>query len=877
MLLSEILNYTHKIKKIEISNKNTDSLYQSIITKINLPTNKDEIVRFSLNEKSDFLNHQKKDNDYFLRIPNNLNKITTLYAHFFPKELYQYKEEQQIFSEYDLRQLHHPETDNHYITTIKDEKLYVQSTLNKNGKQIIKDPNYKNFIKTNIQKNISDMTEQGQFPLSSIYRPPYQYINAPNLTEKTPQWIPTTNDNPYWERFIHRTRLSPLISDGVENTGEDTPLNVYFNYQYLPTSTNYHQHRYGFQGSDEHDHPDNKSSYYNVLEGENLNFLHQNFISKDNYRIIPNKNPFDESHTINVPKEKIININLNNNSIIHNNCTLTKNKCKNYYIYKETDIQSNCTIPINLKNKQIYSLIYYIYLPDGTINNNGCYITINNKKISQDFLDYDMSHKNQWIYHEIPFIGEENNIIKIKGPQVNISDNYIYFTDLQIKEFVEYSPIIKYNIKGMYLMDGGKYTYQKPTQNTETSITPSTKEYEIKQKPKEPPLGRIFFVFDNEENIYYNSQDGTLLCDYINEPIVTYQSNGDLKCKLTDQIKINYFGGTPPNYDDKNAGSLMLSLLNQIDLTDGPNNIFSLKVKDTYNNIINTGTVTCDITETNTYNLDSETVIKHIGSRNVINNNIYFDHINLKNTVPIGKDYKIYYLRMIYEDICYDEKIIDYKKIIIHHVEYNMNYNVNNSTDIPLINSLEQLPVNINAIVTDQLGHTVTDGYVELSVDDKVVQDTIIDEDGVADFYLDLEDLKQGKQIIKLEYFDKFYIPNVVKYFSLTVDVNTKPTIPIKIVFLNKHNNNNHYEISNNNILLFYLEFNNINNNYILNILKDGKLEKTINGTKEMNDLYFFDIINEKQTDLINYQFKILENSKYRENTVNVYIHIKYP
>ena len=126
---------------------------------------------------------------------------------------------------------------------------------------------------------------------------------------------------------------------------------------------------------------------------------------------------------------------------------------------------------------------------------------------------------------------------------------------------------------------------------------------------------------------------------------------------------------------------------------------------------------------------------------------------------------------MIYEDICYDEKIIDYKKIIIHHVEYNMNYNVNNSTDIPLINSLEQLPVNINAIVTDQLGHTVTDGYVELSIDDKVVQDTIIDEDGVADFYLDLEDLKQGKQIIKLEYFDKFYIPNVVKYFSLTVDV----------------------------------------------------------------------------------------------------------
>ena len=52
-------------------------------------------------------------------------------------------------------------------------------------------------------------------------------------------------------------------------------------------------------------------------------------------------------------------------------------------------------------------------------------------------------------------------------------------------------------------------------------------------------------------------------------------------------------------------------------------------------------------------------VIKHIGSQNVINNNIYFDHINLKNTVPIGKDYKIYYsvLNALYYNI-YNVKVL---------------------------------------------------------------------------------------------------------------------------------------------------------------------------------------------------------------------------
>lgn len=876
MLLSEIINYTHKIKKIELKNDNKESLYKTIITKINLPTNDDEVVRFSLDEKSNFIAHQKKDNDYFLRISNNLNNTTTLYAHFFPKELYTYTEQQQIFSEYDLRQLHHPETDNYYKTSIQNGKLYVQSTLNDNGNEIIKDPNYKNFTNTNIQKNISDMTEQGEFPLSTIFRPPYQYINAPQLDEN-PLWIGEERESPHWERFIHRSRLSPLISEGVENTGEDTPLNVYFNYQYLPTSTDYHEHRYGFQGADEHGHPDDKASYYNVLEGEKLNILHQDFNLQDNYRVIPNKNPFDESHTMNIPKEHIIDIELDSNSVITNGCTLQKNKCKNYYIYKENQLSTNCIRYVNLTQDDIYTLKYYIYIPEGTINNNGCYISINDKKIPNNFLTYDMELKNQWIYHEIPFYGEETNIIKICGPQANILDNDIYFANVQIKKFPEYSPLMKYNLSGLYVMEQDKYIYQKPGQTTTKNITTSTKEYKKQHKNIETPLGRVYFVFDYGNFILYDERNGSLMYQHDKNNLIEFNKNTNILTQKTknNNILVQYFGGTSPNYDEKNAGLLTYDLIDEMNFTDGPNNEFTLKVKDTYDNVVNSGTVTCDITEYATYDIDNENVIKHLGTCDVINGSVFFNHINFKKLVPESKDYKIYFLRMIYEDKCYDETVIDYKKIIIHHIDYTMTYTVNGSSDITKINNVEQLPVKITAIIHDQLNHIINDGYVELSVDDTVVQDTIVDEDGTADFYLDLEDLKQGEQVIKLEYFTKFYIPVVVEYFTLSVDVDSRPTVPIEIKILNKHNENNNYSMKNDNILLFYIDFQNTSG-YVLTISRNDNVIKTIKVVESMEDIYFFDIINEKNKDIIDYQFKVNENEKYRSNIVDFHVHLLY-
>ena len=67
MELDEIMQYSHKIKKIYIKNDNKASEFNSVIIKININDKKDnEIIRFSVQEYSEWLNHQQSDNDYFL-------------------------------------------------------------------------------------------------------------------------------------------------------------------------------------------------------------------------------------------------------------------------------------------------------------------------------------------------------------------------------------------------------------------------------------------------------------------------------------------------------------------------------------------------------------------------------------------------------------------------------------------------------------------------------------------------------------------------------------------------------------------------------------------------------------------------------------------
>lgn len=388
MDLDEIKEFTHPIRKLNIYNSNRYSLRQRIVLKVNPQKQPDETVRFSLSRNGNFIGHQQKDNDFFIRVPNNYigsgsdtnvtdngnMVITTIYVHYFPKDLYEYTDDIQVFSEYDLYKIAdiNQEQQNYQIhfknyetnkeisnasmqskiqeianATTQDEKRILEEDAKKYKPiiqslfldRITKDPNYKNYdtglLSTDnntgpyvyeVDGNVTaspyvnyitspDMTEKGEFPLSSRYRGNYgnYYYLHPQLKDSNPKWIGSEGGlGAYWEVKIHRDDLSPLISDGVENTDEDTPLNVFLNYNYLQTSTSYHQHLFGFQSQLESIHTD-----YNILEGENLNTLDKAFGSDNNYRVIELGMPYDDRYSIKVPKGKQIPLNLDD--IFNNN------------------------------------------------------------------------------------------------------------------------------------------------------------------------------------------------------------------------------------------------------------------------------------------------------------------------------------------------------------------------------------------------------------------------------------------------------------------------------------------------------------------------------------------------------------------------------
>ena len=70
MDLAQIKEFNHKIKKINITNKNTDSIYDEVIVKIALDVPDDETVRFSLEYNDKYIHHQSINNDYFVEYQN---------------------------------------------------------------------------------------------------------------------------------------------------------------------------------------------------------------------------------------------------------------------------------------------------------------------------------------------------------------------------------------------------------------------------------------------------------------------------------------------------------------------------------------------------------------------------------------------------------------------------------------------------------------------------------------------------------------------------------------------------------------------------------------------------------------------------------------
>lgn len=507
MELSQIKQYSHKIVKVTITNENDKSSYDYATVKVHLDKKTNETIRFSLTKTptpSEWIAHQSFDGDYFLRIPNITHSITEVYAHFFPSELYNYTETEEIFSIYDFSDfikdtqtnqwdgMEYPlQIDSYGYEMLigYDNKPLIRSLLN-NSVTRYKDPNYKNYIKTDVNKTISDMTEKGRFPLSSRYRNSL-YRTAPNLNDnetfKLPYWksnsimysygaTPTNAASfdpsnrvekgykyedgtateeyigrygygddcrrrdlkiPYWEAKIHRSGISPIIGDTIEDEDEKFPINVYLNYQYLPTSTEYHQHYFGFEGHNVkrengdsvsrsslitavesylpnrdniikydaqtsaqlraqlHDYCEKiKSGAYRqitsnrtfeTLDGEGLIDIHQNFGNEEKtYRLIRHGNPFDTNSSFYFDHKNIYDINLDKITIA-NGCSWDKNGCPNetnnllYWTYTPKG-EGSAYINVDLKAHTPYVLKYFMYIPaDAYIENDSCYMEVQSR------------------------------------------------------------------------------------------------------------------------------------------------------------------------------------------------------------------------------------------------------------------------------------------------------------------------------------------------------------------------------------------------------------------------------------------------------------------------------------------------------------------
>ena len=944
MSILEINKYSHEITKIDIHNDNLisdndDPRYTMVTIKINIHKNQNEIIRFSTTidgkNINDWLPHQSNGNDYFLRIENKPNSIYTIYAHFFPAELYDYTENNNIVSIYDFADFFEENpteqwSHQRYPIQIKSEgydmtkcdfnKPLIRSRLN-NSVDKYKNPNYKNYIHTGTDD--SDMTEKGKFPLSSRYRPS-KYINAPRFNQSTlPHWEKANidvsnckrqNETPYWEVKIHRTGLSPLIANEVDGNAleaeysdcenlsdeackdkHDMPINVYLNYQYLPSSTEYHQHYFGFEGTNiktndnttpmkfgnsnpaEFSDKIKNGEYeqqtanktYTVLEGEGLEKVSNQFNKSTTYRLINYGNPFDERYTIGeatdktpqMKHENIYNIDLDTIPLQKQNCEFERNNCKKYWTYKPQGKNNRVYYTMPVKADTYYVFKYFIYIPaDAYVEEDSCYIgikdTSNNTVIGvleNAFRKQDKKLRHQWIYHEIPFYTTEDEIqIVIKGPQhdmngPNIDDHeckhdVIHFASMQIAEMVEYSPTIKYTRTGMYLVEGSYYG-KKPLSSSGDECTPNEVDTAIEwvsdAKELPIPLSDIFIFFDGDFDILYNpntseirwtdSEDFVFHFDDYNEIMDTEikwtTDNSIIKLKY-DEIYDNinneswdtiandikeWVNQTIANRNDAinpNIGELGLFRKQQKVFTTGINNEFSILLSDAYGNIIDDGTVECSIHTRK----DDTSLVKDLGKQSPNENGIVtYKRLNFKGLKPSQNEY---YLKIKYTHHCYNKTIIQWKKIIFVEEHRNMQIFVNtgdnycqSATDKCtlcvssiyeddeyklkepkpyVVNKAENLPLRLDVYITNQLDTILDDGYCELSIDDKVIQSTIVDNQGIANFYIDSNDIdKNGNsiQVIKVEHFTKYNESINFAYFILKTapGYDGRPNIPIHI------------------------------------------------------------------------------------------------
>ena len=937
MDLNSIKQYNHKIDTIIVTNDNETSLYSEVVLKVNLDdkyVTDQDIIRFSLEPNDNFIQHQRFDNDYYLRIPNTLKKNnisgkTTLYVHYFPADLYEYEEDQEIFSIYDFRELlEDAPVDQYegrpyakyihsaYYTHKVDEegRLVVQSLLPYSVNKY-NDPNYKNYFEDG--KDNINMTEQGMFPLSSRYRTKQNWI-APDLNATYPIWenmVAQTKHNdkiPFWEAKINRQGLSPLITNGVENVPWDAlPFNVYLNYEYLPTSREYHQHYYGFEPNID----PTTCQTINVFEGTNVNSLDEKFGSHNNYRLIQYGQPYDDSHSMYAPHGYETLIDFEPFEPNTKKIEWKKNECFDFYSYtiKEdlTCGEGHCKYILhNLTEGDYYSLRYYMYIPSYTeLNDNcdGCNVIVkvdpgsgytywkdtnddmiqyddttlirqDNSaiyKINKAFVKRDKITRDEWIYHEIPFKAGRENVIQIIGPQKE--DSVIFFTQMSLFKMEEYSPVLKYTNTGLYVTEKNQYAYRsagdEDCQNT--PIQPDNKKWIATKKDLPRPYSQVYLVLDHETSIEYDEKTSNLYFIHNENERLEIEHNTDddkdeiiIRCDESYDTQSWYY----PHYDENDERiygdneddffidnndlidhdpheydtNLYVSYRDYLVLVRGPNNKIKIKAQDVTGNLINTGFIAASVLTVVNKETDENNTWRDFEDKQVINGFANWHNIDLtdlsSNSLSNLTDEEMskvlrvnygsltsaeqeaaiaeymadihtdigekYYLRLEYNNPCYNRSYVYFKPFYVVDEEIDMDILINDKKFLDNNNELiengertipgnncyireimdeygeiTELPLRISAYIHDQLGQYKEDGYCELSINDTVVQTTMVDLDGYADFYLDMEDLQPGCQTIKIEYYREHYTAVVFKYFKLCFDSNIdfRPAIPIDV------------------------------------------------------------------------------------------------
>lgn len=720
-----------------------------------------------------------ESNDYYCYIPNNLNSITTLYAHFFPADLYDYDTElTNLISVFDFKELNEKATinSNRYEHKITDDgKLTVQSTDEKSVTGY-HDPNYKNYVETNN----SNKTEQGKFPLSSRYRNKKNW-EVPNLSDANPKWA-EKDDDLYWEARI------PF--DNIE-----APVNVFINYEYLPTSREYHQHYFGFEAET------STPNTINVFEGTNINTLDENFGSKNNYRLINLGNSYDDKKSIYVPHENNIPIDLENfNPKPANiNKQWKKNKCQNYYVY--TPLQNgHCEYNISLNAGKYYSLKYYIYIPSyAQVDSETCYISVKTSdaeyKMHNNFIYKDKELRNQWIYHEIPFLATTNNLIKIVGPQSSgnletDNRNSIYFTNISLQEMVEYSPTLQYTSTGLRLSEQNKLTFKSIAEESITqNHTFNDKIWTNTNETLPTPYTNINISTKNEKYVYYDPYTTNIYYSHSDEdenPLISFDNT-------TNNIYSNGITYVDSSDSDNDPDTLLANYSENLTGVYGPDNSFTFYITDDNRQYVTIGELNAGIFLEKNENLshnDAEIKMNYYPVK--VNGVVKFTNIDLSDLTRT--DNHKYYIRLEYNTPCEDVNKVVFKPLFVYEekVEFDkikINGVLHNVKDTYVINDVNQVPLKIEAHLVNQNHEKQSTGYCELSIDDKLNQTTLMDtynNDSWVDFYLSVDDLIKGTQTIKLEYYRQYFKSLAFIYFNIKVEVDFGDRVPIEVRIYNE-------------------------------------------------------------------------------------------